>query len=93
YLAAPGYAEMFAAAGFGELVAFARERPSPKELAERVPDELVDAVALVGDGASVRARIDAYHGAGVREIGLVVPPVDTAVGRRTIEALAPAPHP
>ena len=93
YLAAPGYGEMFAAAGFGELVAFAGERPSPKELAARVPNELVAAVALVGDEASVRARIDSYHAAGVREIGLVLPPVDTDVGRRTIEALAPASHP
>ena len=39
YLAAPGYGEMFADAGFGELVAFARTRPHPRQLAAAVPDE------------------------------------------------------
>ena len=55
YLAAPGYAEMFADAGFGELVQFARTRPHPKELSARMPDDLVDRVALVGDEATVRS--------------------------------------
>ena len=50
YLAAPGYGEMFADAGFGDLVAFARTRPHPRDLAAAVPDELLDAVALVGGG-------------------------------------------
>ena len=45
YLAAPGYGEMFVDAGYGELVEFARTRPSPKELFERVPDDLLDHVA------------------------------------------------
>lgn len=89
YLAAPGYGEMFAEAGFGDLVAFARTRPHPKELAARLPDELLDAVALVGDEATVRERIDAYARAGVTEIGLVVPPLDLPSGRRTLEVLAP----
>jgi probable F420-dependent oxidoreductase len=90
YLAAPGYGEMFAEAGFGELVAFARTRPHPRQLAERLPDELLDAVALVGDETTVRARIAEYAAAGVAEIGLVVPPLDTPAGRRTLEALAPS---
>ena len=90
YLPAPGYGEMFAEAGFGELVAFARTRPHPRQLAERLPDELLDAVALVGDEATVRARIAEYAAAGVAEIGLVVPPLDTPAGRRTLAALAPS---
>ncbi len=90
YLGAPGYAEMFEQAGFAELVAFARTRPSPAELAARLPvDELLDAVALVGDEDHVRARIAAYEAVGVREIGLVVPPLDLPCGRRTLERLAP----
>jgi probable F420-dependent oxidoreductase len=89
YLAAPGYAEMFAAAGFGELVEFARSRPHPRELAERIPDELLDVVALVGDVATVRSRLAEYAAAGIAEVGLVVAPLDTATGRRTLEALAP----
>ncbi|MGD9704070.1 MAG: LLM class F420-dependent oxidoreductase [Acidimicrobiia bacterium] len=90
YLAAPGYAEMFSEAGFDQLVEFARTRPHPKELAARIPDELLEAVALVGTEADVRRRIDEYAAAGIREIGLVVPPLDLGCGRRTIEALAPA---
>ena len=89
YLAAPGYGEMFAEAGFGDLVAFARTRPHPKELAARLPAELLDAVALVGDEATVRGRIDEYARAGIAEVGLVVPPLDLPSGRRTLEALAP----
>ena len=89
YLGAAGYAEMFEEAGFGELVAFARTRPHPKELAARLPEDLLDAVALVGTEADVRRRIEAYAAAGVQEIALVVPPLDLPAGRRTLEALAP----
>ena len=89
YLAAPGYGEMFAEAGYAELVAFARSRPHPRELAQRVPDDLLDAVALVGDEATVRARVAEYAAGGVTEIGLVVPPLELPAGRRTLEALAP----
>ena len=88
YLGTSGYAEMFEEAGFGELVAFARSRPHPKDLAARLPDDLLDAVALVGTEAEVRRRIEDYASAGVREIGLVVPPLDLPSGRRTLEALA-----
>lgn len=90
YLGAPGYGEMFDDAGFGELVAFARTRPHPRELAARLPDELLDAVALVGSESEVRARIDAYAAAGLSEIGLVVPPLDSPAGPRTLDALAPS---
>jgi probable F420-dependent oxidoreductase len=89
YLAAPGYGEMFSAAGFADLVEFARTSPHPKEIAARLPDQLLDAVALVGDHATVQRRIDEYAAAGVAEIGLVVPPLDLASGGRTLDALAP----
>lgn len=88
YLGAAGYGEMFAEAGFADLVSFARTRPHPKELAARLPPELLDAVALVGSESVVRQRIDAYAAAGVAEIGLVVPPLDLPSGRRTLETLA-----
>lgn len=89
YLAAPGYGEMFTAAGFGDLVAFARTRPHPRELAARLPDELLDAVAIVGDEATVRARLAAYAAAGITEVGLVVAPLDAPSSMRTLSALAP----
>jgi len=90
YLPAPGYGEMFAAAGFADLVTFARTRPHPRDLADRLPAELLDAVALVGDEAAIRRRIEEFAAAGVSEIGLVVPPLDSPSGRRTLEALAPS---
>jgi probable F420-dependent oxidoreductase len=89
YLAAPGYGEMFAEAGFGELVEYARTRPNPKELFARMPDDLIDRVALVGDEAAVRARMAEYTAAGVAEICLVPPAPDLPSSRRTLEALAP----
>lgn len=93
YLGAPGYAEMFCEAGFGDLVESVRAGARPKEVATHIPDALLDAVALVGDEATVRRRIDAYAAAGIVEIGLVVPPLDLACGPRTLEALAPAGSP
>ena len=89
YLGAPGYAEMFERAGFGELVEFARSRPGPKAVFERMPPELIDAVALVGSEGHVRDRIAAYHAAGISEICLVPPALDQPSGRPTLEALAP----
>ena len=64
YLAAPGYGEMFAEAGYGELVEFARTKPGPKEVYARMPDDLFDQVALVGSEQTVRERIAAYAAAG-----------------------------
>jgi probable F420-dependent oxidoreductase len=89
YLAAPGYAEMFTEAGFGDLVNFARSGPHPRDLAARIPDDLLDVVALVGDEAHVRRRIREYGAAGVAEVAVVVPPLDLPSGRRTLAALAP----
>ncbi|WP_214321816.1 LLM class F420-dependent oxidoreductase [Nonomuraea sediminis] len=90
YLAAPGYGEMFAEAGFADVVAFARTLPHPRELLEAVPDELVASVALLGDAAEVRERLSAYAEAGVDEVALV--PVSTdrdPGGTATLKTLAP----
>lgn len=89
YLGAAGYAEMFAAAGYADLVDFARSRPHPKELAARLPDGLIEAVGLVGSASEIEAKLAEYEAAGLAEVGLVVPPLDSASGRRTLEALAP----
>ncbi len=89
YLGAPGYAEMFAAAGFGELVDFARTRPHPRDLAARLPLDLLHQVALVGDEATVRARIAEYAAVGVTEVCLVPTAPDLASCERTLAALAP----
>jgi probable F420-dependent oxidoreductase len=88
YLAAPGYGEMFTEAGYGELVEYARSRPGPKELFARMPDDLIDQVALVGSESEVRRRIGEYEAAGITEICLVPPAPDLPSAERTLEALA-----
>lgn len=90
YLAAPGYGEMFTEAGYGELVDFARSKPGPKEIFARVPDDLIDRVALVGSEATVRARMEEYAAVGITEICLVPPAPDLPSSHRTLEVLAPA---
>ena len=64
-------------------------RPHPKELAARLPEGLIEAVGLVGSADEVAARMAQYEAAGLAEVGLVVPPLDSPSGRRTLEALAP----
>jgi probable F420-dependent oxidoreductase len=89
YLAAPGYAEMFQRAGFGDLVAFARTRPHPAELLARVPVELNQTVGLVGDAARVRQRIREYADAGADDV-VIVPSAtdDDPAGEHTLKVLA-----
>lgn len=90
YLAAPGYGEMFVEAGFGDVVAFARTRPHPRELLAAVPVELIQAVGLVGDEAAVRAKLAEYAAAGVDEVALVPSSVDADPGgEKTLAALRP----
>jgi probable F420-dependent oxidoreductase len=89
YLAAPGYSEMFIQAGYGKLVDFARTRPSPKEVFARMPDDLIDAVALVGSEEHVRDRIAQYAAAGVTEICLVPPAPDLPSCEQTLSTFAP----
>ena len=90
YLPAPGYSEMFAEAGFGDLVRFARTRPHPGELLAAIPAELVGHVSLVGDRQAVRARMAEYASAGVDEIALVPGSSEAdPAGVATLTALAP----
>ena len=75
YLMAPGYSEMFAKAGYGELVEYARTRPHPRELLAKVPDELVQGVSIIGDQDTVIERISQYAAAGIDE--LIIQPTST----------------
>jgi probable F420-dependent oxidoreductase len=88
YLAAPGYGEMFSAAGFGELVEQARTGTKPAELLTRVPPELTSAIGLVGSEAEIRARVAEYRAAGVAELAIVPATAGDPGGRRTLEAMA-----
>ena len=89
YLAAPGYAEMFARAGFADLVAFARSGPHPGALLAAVPAKLSETVGLIGDAATVETRIGDYLDAGADDI-VVVPSAtdDDPAGRRTLTVAA-----
>jgi alkanesulfonate monooxygenase SsuD/methylene tetrahydromethanopterin reductase-like flavin-dependent oxidoreductase (luciferase family) len=90
-MSAPGYGEMFAEAGFGDVVQFARTRPHPGELLAAIPPEIVGQVSLVGDVGNVRRRLAEYASAGVDEIVLVPGSCDDdPAGVGTLTALAPA---
>lgn len=88
YLAAPGYAEMFARAGHAELVNFARTRPHPRELLARIPEELVTSVAATGTIEEVRSRLRDY-GEHLDEVAMLPSSTDRdPAGRRTLAAVA-----
>ena len=90
YLSAPGYGEMFAEAGFGDVVRFARTRPHPGELLAAIPAEIVGHVSLAGDRRAVWARLAEYASAGVDEIALVPGSSEAdPAGVATLTALAP----
>ncbi len=87
YLAAPGYGEMMMAAGFADLVAFARTRPHPKELLAAMPDELISALGLVGSDSQIDERLALYREAGADEICLVPATASDAAGEKTLRAM------
>jgi probable F420-dependent oxidoreductase len=89
YLAAPGYAEMFARAGYADLVAYAQSRPHPAELLAKVPAELNRVVGLVGDSSQVMARIREYAAAGADDVVIVPSASDEdPAGERTLKLAA-----
>ncbi len=91
YASYPAYARQFSAVGLGaaaEAAATAHRSGRPQD----VPAELVDAVALLGNPAAARRRLEEYRRAGA-DLPIVYPVVG---GRRperslqgTIRALAP----
>lgn len=87
YLAAPGYSQMISAAGFAELVEFAKTRPHPKELLAAMPRELMSAIGLVGDKASIKERIAQYRAAGADEICLVPATAEDPGGLQSLQTL------
>ena len=88
YLAAPGYGEMFVAAGFGDLVERARAGVSARELLKDVAPELPRSIGMVGSESEVRARAREFREAGVDQLAIVPATAGDPGGRRTLEALA-----
>jgi probable F420-dependent oxidoreductase len=87
YLAPPGYGEMFSALGFAELVDRARSGARRSELADSIPDELIERVCAVGSREDVAARITAYHEAGADVVGIVPSTAEDPGGRGVLTAL------
>lgn len=89
YLAAPGYGEMFAEAGFGDVVDLARSGASPKQVYSAIDDRLASVVGAFGDADAVARRLDEYRAAGADEI-VIVPATsaDDPGGARVLGALA-----
>jgi probable F420-dependent oxidoreductase len=91
YLAAPGYGEMFAEAGFADVVRFARTGPHPGELLAAIPPDMAGHVSLLGSSPEVRARLAEYGDAGVDQIAIVPGSSDAdPAGVATLRALASA---
>jgi probable F420-dependent oxidoreductase len=89
YLAAPGYSDMFRAAGFSDLVDYALTRPHPSELFARVPAEVNTVTGLVGGAGEVERRIKEYIAAGADDIVLVPSATDDDPGaERTLQLAA-----
>lgn len=87
YLALPGYAETFTAAGYGDAVERARAGTAPRDLLTALPFDIAGAVGLVGDARAVRARVAAYADAGVDEIAVVPATGGDPGGERTLTAM------
>lgn len=89
YLRAPGYMEMFERAGFGSVVARAKEQVHPRELLAAVPDEMVASIGAVGTIDEVIERINAYASAGADEVVLVPSATDDdPAGTDTLRRIA-----
>jgi probable F420-dependent oxidoreductase len=88
YFPAPGYADMFTEAGFGDVVAQATAGMHPKDLLAVIPDAAVAAVAAIGPSEIVRARLDAYAEHVDEVVALVCCTDDDPVGETTLRNLA-----
>ncbi len=78
----PRYNRLLAEAGFGDVVRAIKEafdRGGRDAAAAKVPDELIDAVALAGTPQTCRERIEAYRRAGLA-LPIVSPRVSGADG-------------
>ncbi|WP_099184687.1 MULTISPECIES: LLM class F420-dependent oxidoreductase [Mycobacterium] len=87
YLAPPGYGEMFAALGFGDLVRGARTGATRRELAAAIPVELLDQVGALGGADRIAARLRAYHRAGADCLAVVPSTAEDPGGRMTLRTV------
>jgi len=88
YVGAPGYGEMFTAAGHGELVERARSGAHPRDVLAAMSPAVLNDVAVLGERDAVLDRLRAYRTAGVDEVGVVPVTAGDPAGERTLTALA-----
>ena len=87
YLAPPGYGEMFAELGFGDLVARARGGERRATLATAVPDSLLHQVCALGSRDQVTRRVADYFDAGADVVAVVPSTADDPRGRAVLSAM------
>jgi len=87
YLGAPGYGELFAGLGFGDLVDRARAGSGRAELAGAVPSELLERIGALGDSGQIAARVAAYHDAGADHVAIVPSTAEDPGGMRLLDAV------
>jgi probable F420-dependent oxidoreductase len=90
YLAPPGYGEMFSELGYGGLVQRARAGASRRELADQVPEDLLDHICLAGPTERIAASLRAYHEAGADCVAVVPSTAEDPGGRAVLAAVAEA---
>ena len=88
YLAPPGYGEMFAGLGYGDLVELARSGTRRADVARAIPVELTGQIGAVGSPMHVAARLQAYLAAGADTVAVVPATADDPGGRVTLRCAA-----
>ena len=87
YLGAPGYGELFAGLGFGDLVGRARAGAVRAELADAVPRGLLEQIGAIGSADQIAARVAAYHDAGADHVAIVPSTAEDPAGVRLLNAV------
>ncbi len=90
YLAPPGYGEMFSELGHGDLVGRARAGARRQELADHIPETLLEQVCLLGSTDRIAASLRAYHRAGADCVAVVPSTAEDPGGRAVLAAVAEA---
>lgn len=87
YLKPPGYADFFRSIGYADLVERAQSGASRAELAQAIPDDLLDAIGMLGSPSRIAGRIADYHRAGADHVGLVPATAQDPGGHHLLSAL------
>ncbi len=90
YVGQPGYGEMFADAGHGDVVTLARGGAHPRAVAAAITPDLIGAVCLAGTPGALRDGLAAYAAAGADEVAIVPVTAEDPAGEALLRVLAPA---